>query len=213
MVIYCSAVVNEGKFFRAEWHTGAKRDECIWLWKVSLKGETILQMTQQISPKAPLNSALRRCHSTELKTHQGSWYYSVLLAPISALFFYFFWISHHFLLSPFLSHSPDPNKTPTFGNETHQLLRSQFGWRGGRDVPICTFWIPVVLSIKHVGTHTVCEKTQRSDASHRCSMLSFTFNQALYKVTIRKRLPFSITRPWLYPVGYWSKQTQYIIHI
>lgn len=44
-------------------------------------------MTQQILPKATLTSALRRCHSMELKTHRGPWYYSVLLATISVFFF------------------------------------------------------------------------------------------------------------------------------
>lgn len=76
------------KIFWAEWHPDAKRDECIRLWKVSLKGATILQMTQQILPKATLTSALRRCHSMELKTHRGPWYYSVLLATISVFFFF-----------------------------------------------------------------------------------------------------------------------------
>lgn len=164
--------------FWAEWRADAKRDEYIRLWKLSLKGETILQMTQQIPPKATLTFARRRCHSTELKTHWGPWYYSVLLAQISVCFysFFFFWSRHHFPLSPFLSHSRDPNKTPTAGSCRITVGSDcDFVNMEARRVDL-QLWIPVVLSIKRVGTRTVSEETQRSDASRtlpsliRCCM-------------------------------------------
>lgn len=167
-------------------------------------------MTQQILPKATLTSALRRCHSMELKTHRGPWYYSVLLATISV--FFFFWSSHHFLLSPFLSHSSDPNKTPTFGNEntpaSPELQWAQIAILSTRSINL-QLWIPVVLSVKHVGTHTESKKNCRGvmlpglqpDRSHRCSMLSgavWSYVEAPWK-----HLPFSITWPWLCPIGNW----------
>lgn len=89
----------------------------------------------------------------------------ILFSPPGTHFcalFLFFWSSHHFLLSPFLSHSRDPNKTSssriTVGSDCSFVDMEM------RRVDL-QLWIPVVLSIKHVGTHTESERTQRSDAS------------------------------------------------
>lgn len=189
--------------FRAEWRTDAKRDECISLWEVSLKRETILQMTQQILPKATLAAALRCFCSTELKTHRGPWYYSVLLASVSVCFLFFFGSSHHFCLSPLLSHLRDPDKTRTFGNENIRVSSAVvMTWRNTR-----CFDLQLRIRVQKCGnTHrlkrweAMLQVVQR-DKSYPLSTPSFTFNQG-------KELPerFSSTCPeegwclWLFEV-------------
>lgn len=91
--------------FQAEWCAAAKQDDCISLWEVPLKRETILQMTQHIPPKATLTYAPRCCHSAQLKTHRGppdiiqsSWHTYLRIFFLS---FFFLGSRHHFCLSPF----------------------------------------------------------------------------------------------------------------
>lgn len=110
--------------FQAEWHAYTKRDDCISLWDVSLKRETILQMTQQILPKATLTYALRCCHSMELKTHRGP---LILFSPpgihFCAFYFLFLEQSSFLLKPPFCRIRRIQTKCLTFGNENTRFRR------------------------------------------------------------------------------------------